>query len=73
MALLRVLTPQNGALLATIRNSKPQPVAGLGELAGRAQRNLTRTLAAADARVLALPETGLEGILSPTRTNQEGR
>ena len=43
-ALLRLLTPQNRALLAIIRDKKPQSIAELAELTGRAQPNLTRTL-----------------------------
>lgn len=42
-ALLRLLTPQN-QLLAIIRDKKPQSIAELAELTGRAQPNLTRTL-----------------------------
>ena len=43
-ALLRLLTPQNRALLAVIRDKKPQSIAELAELTGRAAPNLTRTL-----------------------------
>lgn len=43
-ALLRLLTPQNRELLAIIRDRKPQSIAELAELTGRAQPNLTRTL-----------------------------
>lgn len=43
-ALLRLLTPDNRALLAVIRDKKPQSIAELAELTGRAQPNLTRTL-----------------------------
>ena len=43
-ALLRLLTPQNRELLAIIRDKKPQSIAELAELTGRAQPNLTRTL-----------------------------
>lgn len=43
-ALLRLLTPQNRELLAIIRDKKPQSIAELAELSGRAQPNLTRTL-----------------------------
>lgn len=42
--LLRLLTPQNRELLAIIRDKKPQSIAELAELTGRAQPNLTRTL-----------------------------
>jgi predicted transcriptional regulator len=41
---MRLLTPENRALLAVIRDNKPQSVAELAELTGRAQPNLTRTL-----------------------------
>ena len=43
-ALLRLLTPQNRELLAIIRDKKPQSIAELAQLTGRAQPNLTRTL-----------------------------
>lgn len=43
-ALTRLLTPENRQLLATIRDNKPQSVAELAELTGRASSNLTRTL-----------------------------
>jgi predicted transcriptional regulator len=44
-ALVRLLTPENRKLLAIIRDRKPQSVAELAEMTGRAQPNLTRTLA----------------------------
>lgn len=44
-ALVRLLTPENRRLLAIIRDRKPQSVAALAQMAGRAQPNLTRTLA----------------------------
>ena len=44
-ALIRLLTPANRALLALIRDRKPRSVAELAQLTGRAQPNLTRTLA----------------------------
>jgi len=44
-ALVRLLTPENRQLLALIRDRKPQSVAELVEMSGRAQPNLTRTLA----------------------------
>jgi len=44
-ALVRLLTPANRALLALIRDRKPESVAVLAKLSGRAQPNLTRTLA----------------------------
>ena len=48
-ALLRLLTPQNRKLLAVIRDKKPQSIAELAELTGRAQSNLTRTLGKLEA------------------------
>lgn len=47
--LLRLLTPQNRELLAVIRDKKPQSIAELAELTGRAQPNLTRTLGKLEA------------------------
>ena len=44
-ALVRLLTPANRRLLALIRDKKPGSVADLVQLTGRAQPNLTRTLA----------------------------
>jgi predicted transcriptional regulator len=43
-AVIRLLTPGNRRLLALIRDRKPQSVAELVSLSGRAQSNLTRTL-----------------------------
>ena len=48
-ALIRLLTPENRRLLALIRDRKPGSVAELVELTGRAQPNLTRTLAKLEA------------------------
>jgi predicted transcriptional regulator len=48
-ALLRLLTPQNRELLAVIRDKKPQSIAELAALTGRAQPNLTRTLGKLEA------------------------
>jgi predicted transcriptional regulator len=48
-ALLRLLTPQNRALLAVIRDKKPQSIAELAALTGRAQPNITRTLGKLEA------------------------
>ena len=48
-ALLRLLTPQNRELLAAIRDKKPQSIAELAKLTGRAQPNLTRTLGKLEA------------------------
>jgi predicted transcriptional regulator len=48
-AVVRLLTPENRQLLALIRDHKPQSVAELVALTGRAQPNLTRTLAKLEA------------------------
>ena len=48
-AVVRLLTPENRALLALIRDKKPQSVAELVQMSGRAQPNLTRTLAKLEA------------------------
>lgn len=48
-ALVRLLTPENRRLLALIRDRKPDSVAELVKLTGRAQPNLTRTLAKLEA------------------------
>jgi predicted transcriptional regulator len=48
-ALARLLTPENRKLLALIRDRKPGSIAELAELTGRAQPNLTRTLAKLEA------------------------
>lgn len=48
-ALIRLLTPDNRRLLALIRDRKPQSVAALVVMTGRAQPNLTRTLAKLEA------------------------
>jgi predicted transcriptional regulator len=44
-AVVRLLTPENRRLLAIIRDRKPQSLAELVHMSGRAQPNLTRTLA----------------------------
>src|SRR4051794_28782973 len=44
-ALTRLLTRENRELLAIIRDRKPQSIAELAKITGRAQPNLTRTLA----------------------------
>ncbi len=43
-ALMRLLTPENRALLAIIRDKHPASIAALAKLTGRAAPNLTRTL-----------------------------
>jgi predicted transcriptional regulator len=48
-AIIRLLTPDNRRLLALIRDRKPQSVAELVTITGRAQPNLTRTLAKLEA------------------------
>ena len=48
-ALVRLLTPKNRQLLALIRDRKPGSIAELVQLTGRAQPNLTRTLAKLEA------------------------
>jgi predicted transcriptional regulator len=45
LALVRLLTAENRHLLATIRDREPGSVAELATMTGRAQPNLTRTLA----------------------------
>ena len=58
-ALLHLLTPGNRRLLATIRDRKPQSVTELAELTGRAQPNLTRTLAKLEgAGFITMKEVG---------------
>ena len=48
-AVARLLTRENRALLAIIRDREPQSVAELVQMSGRAQPNLTRTLAKLEA------------------------
>ena len=48
-AVVRLLTPENRRLLTVIRDRKPQSVADLVQWTGRAQPNLTRTLAKFEA------------------------
>jgi predicted transcriptional regulator len=48
-AIVRLLTPDNRRLLALIRDRKPRSVAELVTITGRAQPNLTRTLAKLEA------------------------
>ena len=48
-AVIRLLTPDNRRLLALIRDRRPESVAALVAMTGRAQPNLTRTLAKLEA------------------------
>jgi predicted transcriptional regulator len=48
-AVVRLLTPGNRQLLAIIRDRKPGSIAELAQITGRAQPNLTRTLAKLEA------------------------
>jgi len=48
-AVVRLLTPENRRLLAIIRDRRPRSVAELAQASGRAQPNLTRTLAKMEA------------------------
>jgi predicted transcriptional regulator len=48
-ALVRLLTRENRRLLAAIRDRKPQSIGALAAITGRAQPNLTRTLAKLEA------------------------
>lgn len=48
-ALTRLLTTENRQLLALIRDEKPESIAELAELTGRAASNLTRTLTKLEA------------------------
>jgi len=54
---VRLLTPENRQLLSTIRNRKPRSVTELAQMTGRAQPNLTRTLAKLEAIGLITFET----------------
>ena len=56
-AVVRLLTPDNRRLLALIRDQKPASVAELVAVTGRAQPNLTRTLAKLEAAGLITMKT----------------
>lgn len=56
-ALVRLLTPENRQLLAIIRDRKPGSIVALAEMSGRAQPNLTRTLAKLEAAGLITMKT----------------
>ena len=65
-AVVRLLTPENRQLLALIRDRKPQSVAELVEMSGRAQPNLTRTLAKmASAGFITMKAVGRRKAPSP--------
>ena len=66
-ALVRLLTSENRRLLATIRDRAPRTVAELGHMTGRAQPNLTRTLAKlAAAGLVTLKTVGRRKAVSTT-------
>lgn len=48
-ALVRLLTPENRRLLSVIRDQKPESIAQVAALTGRAASNLTRTLSKLEA------------------------
>ncbi|MDN5850183.1 MAG: MarR family transcriptional regulator [Nitrococcus sp.] len=48
-ALMRLLTPENRELMAVLRDRRPQSIAELAEITGRAAPNLTRTLGKLEA------------------------
>jgi predicted transcriptional regulator len=56
-ALTRLLTSENRHLLAMIRDRKPESIAELAELTGRAASNLTRTLTKLEAAGLVKMRT----------------
>jgi predicted transcriptional regulator len=65
-ALARLLTPENRHLLAMIRDRKPQSVAELAEMAGRAEPNLLRTLEKLRAAGLVrMEKTGRRRVPTP--------
>jgi predicted transcriptional regulator len=65
---VRLLTPENRKLLAIIRTDKPQSVAELVQLSGRAQPNLTRTLAKLEAAGFVTMKTGARRRKVPSAT-----
>ena len=48
-AMMRLLTPENRNLLATIDQKKPESIAVLARLVGRAEPNVSRTLSKLEA------------------------
>lgn len=57
-ALVRLLTPENRRLLSLIRDRKPESMAELRDWTGRAQPNLSRTLAKLEAAGLVTMKPG---------------
>ncbi len=57
-ALVRLLTPENRRLLSLIRDRKPESMTELQEWTGRAQPNLSRTLAKLEAAGLVAMKPG---------------
>ncbi len=57
-ALVRLLTPENRRLLSLIRDRKPESITELKEWTGRAQPNLSRTLAKLEAAGLVTMKPG---------------
>lgn len=57
-ALVRLLTPENRRLLSLIRDRKPESMTELREWTGRAQPNLSRTLAKLEAAGLVVMKPG---------------
>ena len=57
-ALVRLLTPENRRLLSLIRDRKPESMTELREWTGRAQPNLSRTLAKLEAAGLVAMKPG---------------
>lgn len=57
-ALVRLLTPENRQLLSLIRARKPESMTELREWTGRAQPNLSRTLAKLEAAGLVTMKPG---------------
>ena len=57
-ALVRLLTPENRRLLALIRDRKPRSVSDLAAWTGRAQPNISRTLAKLEAAGMVVMTDG---------------
>ena len=71
-AVVRLLTPDNRRLLALIRDRKPRSVAELVAMTGRAQPNLTRTLAKLEAAGFII-STRATGSSSESRASKRPR